>query len=272
MGAGMVLNGYNPNPLNGADFTILQLDVVVPTANPITTIPNTLVTLNPIPEANADITRDLVMTSVTGGSQQLNNDFVINDVPFNMDVINYEIPLDNTEIWTITNSSGIAHPFHIHDVQFYILDREGVPPAPSEQGLKDVIYVLPQETVRFITKFEDFTNADVPYMYHCHMLFHEDRGMMGQFTVVDNLGIGDLNLNDGVAIYPNPSKGIINLKTSEGIIVSKIEIYNVLGSFIKNIELSNNQDSIEVKDLSKGMYLIKIFSIQGEVTKKLIVN
>ncbi|MCF6307059.1 MAG: multicopper oxidase domain-containing protein [Flavobacteriaceae bacterium] len=272
MGAGMVLNGYNPNPLNGADFTILQLDVVSPIGNPVTTIPNALVTVTPILEGTEDITRNLVMTSVNGGPQQLNGDFVINGVPFNMNVVNYEIPLGNTEIWRITNSSAIAHPFHIHDVQFYILDREGVPPAPSEQGLKDVIYVLPQETVRFITKFEDFANPDVPYMYHCHMLYHEDRGMMGQFTVVDNLGIGDLNLDQGVAIYPNPSKGVVNLKTSEGVIVSKIEIYNVLGSFIKSIEISNNQDSIDANELSEGMYLLKIVSNQGEVTKKLIIN
>jgi bilirubin oxidase len=197
---------------------------------------------------------------------------VINGVPFNIDVINYEIPLNNTEIWTITNNTAIAHPFHIHDVQFYILDRAGVPPGPSEQGLKDVIYVLPQETVRFITKFEDFANPDVPYMYHCHMLYHEDHGMMGQFIVVDNLGVGDLSLNDGLAIYPNPSNGIVTIKTPEGINISKIEIYNTIGRFLKKIELSNNIETIHVNDLPEGLYLLKIYSNQREITKKLLIN
>ena len=55
------------------------------------------------------------------------------------------------------------------------------------QGRKDVVLVPPMGgTVRFITKFEDFADEDTPYMYHCHMLSHEDDGMMGQFVVFDN--------------------------------------------------------------------------------------
>ncbi len=269
MGAGMVLNGYNPNPLNGTDFTILQLDVVAQTANPVTTIPSSLVTVSPIPEANADITRDLLMTPVQAGSNQLNGDFVINGVPFNMNVINYEIPLDNTEIWSITNQSAIAHPFHIHDVQFYVLDRDGVAPPPSEQGLKDVIYILPQETVRFITKFEHFANPDVPYMYHCHMLFHEDRGMMGQFVVVDNLGINDVNFNNGIALFPNPTTGVLTVKTkTDDRIIDMIEVYSILGTKI----LESKSLTIDLGGFNSGVYLVKIFSNAGIVTQKVILK
>ena len=78
----------------------------------------------------------------------------------------------------------MAHPFHIHDVQFRVLDRNGRAPGPEERGLKDTVTVAPREVVRVILRFEEYTDPDLPYMYHCHILEHEDAGMMGQFVVV----------------------------------------------------------------------------------------
>ncbi len=268
MGAGMVLNGYNPNPLNGADFTILQLDVVAQTSNPVTTIPSTLISVTPIDEASSDLTRDLLMTPVQGGSNQLNGDFVINGQPFNMNVINYEIPLNNTEIWSITNQSAIAHPFHIHDVQFYVLDRDGNTPPPSEQGLKDVIYVLPMETVRFITQFTDFADPVIPYMYHCHMLFHEDSGMMGQFVVIDNTaGIDEANFTNGIAIYPNPTSGFIQIET-KNTLFTEVEVYDILGSKI----MTSTRSNLNLSICESGMYVLKIHTDKGIITRKLVVK
>ncbi|GAB5558779.1 MAG: multicopper oxidase domain-containing protein [Synoicihabitans sp.] len=93
--------------------------------------------------------------------------------------------LNDIEIWEIVNRGGQPHPFHIHDVQFLILDRNGVPPAPTEAGWKDTVMVETNETLRFITQFTTYSSTHVPYMYHCHILEHEDGGMMGQFLVVD---------------------------------------------------------------------------------------
>ncbi len=60
--------------------------------------------------------------------------------------------------------------------------------APAyEQGWKDTVIVHPAETVRLIMQFNDYADPHVPYMFHCHILEHEDKGMMGQFVVVDNL-------------------------------------------------------------------------------------
>ncbi len=59
-----------------------------------------------------------------------------------------------------------------------------MPPPPEERGLKDTVRVLSGETVRVILRFEHYRDPDTPYMYHCHMLEHEDRGMMAQFVVV----------------------------------------------------------------------------------------
>ena len=108
----------------------------------------------------------------------------INGRLMDMGRIDEVVTLDDIEIWEITNIGGQAHPFHIHDIQFLILDRDGVPPAASEAGWKDTVLVGANETVRFITQFTTYANHDVPYMYHCHILEHEDGGMMGQFIVV----------------------------------------------------------------------------------------
>ncbi len=272
-GPGMTLTGYNPNPLNGADFNIMQFNVGAQTASPITTIPATLATVTPILESTSDITRDLTMTPVTSGSNQLNGDFVINGVAFDLNVTNYTIPLGNTEIWSIANNSAIAHPFHIHDVQFFILDRDGIAPAVSEQGRKDVILIKPQETIRFITKFEDFTSDVVPYMYHCHMLYHEDRGMMGQFKVVNTaLGINDEILNKNVSVYPNPTNGKIYINTQNGTTINKVEILDILGRSLKTINNFKKGKTIDLKNESKGLYFVKIYGNKGTTVKKVLIN
>ena len=184
MGAGQQIPGYNLNPLNGANFNILQINVVEPTPDAVTTLPSSLVPHQPWLQADANITRELVFTSTVMGPTGINGPFVINGMPFDMMMINYEIPFENIEIWELRNQSPIAHPFHIHDVQFYVLTINGVAPPPHLAGRKDVIHVPGgNSVVRFITQFETYYDDNIPYMYHCHMLMHEDDGMMGQFLV-----------------------------------------------------------------------------------------
>jgi FtsP/CotA-like multicopper oxidase with cupredoxin domain len=273
MGPGMTLTGYNPNPLNGNDFDVMQFDVIAQNTNPVTTIPTTLVTVNPIPESSANITRNLTMSPVAGGPNQLNGNFLINNVSFELDVINYTIPLDNIEIWSIFNQSGIAHPFHIHDVQFFVLDRNGVAPPLSEQGRKDDILIKPMETVRFIIKFDDFASDTYPFMYHCHMLIHEDGGMMGQFLVVDNMtGNDDLILENEISIYPNPTTGLVHLETDDNLVLKRIEIFDLLGRTVLVIVDLKNGEAIDLGQLSKGIHFLKISSDQGDFVKKIVIE
>ena len=98
--------------------------------------------------------------------------------------INVQVPLGSIEIWEIRNTTPLTHPFHIHDIQFRVLDRDADPPLPNERGLKDTVLVDPGLAVRVIAEFVDFADHQHPYMYHCHILEHEDAGMMGQFVVV----------------------------------------------------------------------------------------
>lgn len=183
---------YDPNYMNGNDFTVLQFLVTGNTANPVHTAPPlTLGSYTPIPEAQANTTREKWLFSGGGsGSPGVtigSTSSYANSTPFHMNIVNDSIPFNNTEIWTLHGADDQYHPFHIHDVQFYILDRKNaagnnIPLTSNELGRKDVVFVGFNETVRIIMKFDDF-QGDVPYMYHCHIAVHEDKGMMKQFIV-----------------------------------------------------------------------------------------
>ena len=110
--------------------------------------------------------------------------FRINGKSMDKNRIDFQVKRNTTEIWEVSNASPMAHPFHVHNVQFKVLDRNGKRPNPSETGLKDTVLVGSRETVRIVMSFPEYSDAKVPYMYHCHILEHEDQGMMGQFVVV----------------------------------------------------------------------------------------
>ena len=120
---------------------------------------------------------DMGMGMMRGGG------FTINGRSMDMRRIDETVRVDTTEIWQVENTSMMAHPFHVHDVQFRIIDRNGGSPAAAERGFKDTVVVRPGEVVRLLLRFEDYADPDLPYMYHCHILEHEDAGMMGQFVV-----------------------------------------------------------------------------------------
>ncbi|RKF20823.1 oxidase [Altericroceibacterium spongiae] len=146
-------------------------------------MPRRLATLPRIDPGDAVRTRHFVLDMGMGMRMMRGGGFTINGKSMDMQRIDETVRVDTTEIWQVENASMMAHPFHIHDVQFRILDRNGRAPDAAEQGLKDTVVVYPGETVRLLLRFEDYTDPDLPYMYHCHILEHEDAGMMGQFTV-----------------------------------------------------------------------------------------
>lgn len=274
----MPLDNYSPNPLNGTDFNVLQINVTAPTSNPITSIPTALTTINPYDEANADMTRSFSLAPEQGGFNQLNEDFTINGVSLDMNTINVTIPINNTEVWTITNNSAIAHPFHIHAIQFYILEINGATPPAYAQGLKDTFLVTAGGgSIKIITKFENFADDTVPYMYHCHMLTHEDNGMMGQFVVVDsNASTNESNLSNGFTLFPNPGNNTYMTAKLDDI-SDKITAYaliNKLGQIVNYHKIHeneiNNIYSFPVFELSSGIYTLKVYSEKKIYTKKFI--
>jgi FtsP/CotA-like multicopper oxidase with cupredoxin domain len=127
-----------------------------------------------------DLQMSMGMSAMMGTAS---NSHTINGKAMDMQRIDEVVKLGDTEIWQLQNSSMMPHPFHMHDVQFQILDRNGIKPSANEQGRKDIVLVQPGEVVRIIMRFEDYADGS-PFMYHCHILEHEDAGMMGQFVVV----------------------------------------------------------------------------------------
>jgi FtsP/CotA-like multicopper oxidase with cupredoxin domain len=105
--------------------------------------------------------------------------FSINGRSFDMGRIDERVRLGDTEIWEVA-ADMMAHPFHVHGVHFHVIGRGGGAAGPADAGLKDTVRV--REPVRLLVRFTQPTRGR-PYMYHCHILEHEDMGMMGQFTV-----------------------------------------------------------------------------------------
>lgn len=272
-GPTMSMSGGPPmnSPLNGIDFNILKLNIGVQTANPVTAIPASLVSVIPYNQSQATITRTINFTA--DSMMVMDGPFYFNDSTFDMMRIDYQIPLNNLEIWSLSNQTMVAHPFHIHDEQFFILDRDGNAPAPEESGWKDLVLVQPNETVRFIVKFRDFVDSVIPYMYHCHILMHEDDGMMGQFAVMPQnwVGIASVsNVNNELVIYPNPASEKVMLITDET--KSLISITNTLGELMYRKECLTNLTEVDVSFFTKGVYLVTIYTSGKSIIKKLVIN
>ena len=109
------------------------------------------------------------------------NMFAINGRSMDMNYINDHVKKGEVEIWQIT-AQRMPHPFHIHGASFQILTLNGEQPTEAERGWKDTVVVW-DELTEIIVRFDHIAPEEFPYMYHCHMLEHEDYGMMGQFTV-----------------------------------------------------------------------------------------
>lgn len=157
-------------------------------------VPKTLVSPEKVDPASATVRRSMVMSMggmMGGGGGMMGRMmgsgggmFTINGRSMDMSRIDFSVRRDVPEIWEVGNDSPMHHPFHVHNVQFQVLDRNGGPVEVHETGLKDTVLINPREQVRILLVFRDYVDETLPYMYHCHNLEHEDQGMMGQFTVV----------------------------------------------------------------------------------------
>ena len=102
----------------------------------------------------------------------------INGRPHELNRVDSLAKLGDVEIWQVENLVGMDHPFHLHGFQFQVIDRNGV--AEPFRSWKDTVNVPKHSTVRFIVRLSDFAGK---WMYHCHILDHEDHGMMGVLEV-----------------------------------------------------------------------------------------
>ena len=131
-------------------------------------IPEVLRPIPAIDPASATVNRVIVMTQglIDGKRMDLHR-------------VDQKGKLGATEIWEVENLVGMDHPFHLHGFQFQLLDRNGVP--EPFRCWKDVVNVPRHSTARFIVRFDDYPGK---WMFHCHILNHEDMGMMGVLEIL----------------------------------------------------------------------------------------
>lgn len=137
-------------------------------------IPSRLATIKTLNESSAVETREFELRKNC-----------INRESMDMNRIDDVVTVDTTEVWVVWNGHRQPHNFHVHDVQFQILSIDGRDPSPELSGWKDTVYLPPDVRLKLIMRFTEYTDPAAPYMYHCHLLWHEDKGMMGQFVVVE---------------------------------------------------------------------------------------
>ncbi len=150
-----------------------------------------------IPESAAVQTRNLTLVEVDDEVMRPVT-MLLNNTHWNMPVT--ETPLlDSTEIWNLINLTDDSHPIHLHLVRFQILDRRSIdvsaywttgklkffgppiPPDPSEAGWKDTVRADPAMLTRIIVPFTGYPGR---YVWHCHILEHEDNEMMRPYDVI----------------------------------------------------------------------------------------
>ncbi len=156
--------------------------------------------LRPVPriaESEATTTRLLTLDeyrSFTGESTEL-----LLNASYWHDPITEKPTVNTTEIWTFINPTDDTHPIHLHTVRFQILDRQHyepwtyitkkqfhflgprTPPEPSEAGWKDTVRADGKMVTRIIVKFDTYPGK---YVWHCHILEHEDNEMMRPYEIV----------------------------------------------------------------------------------------
>jgi suppressor of ftsI len=108
--------------------------------------------------------------------------FFINHATFDHERVDFRIPLGSTEEWTIRNASEELHIFHIHQVAFQVLSVKGKP-VPFD-GLEDTVNVPIHGEVKIRLAFTDPTIVG-RFLFHCHIMEHEDKGMMATIEVYD---------------------------------------------------------------------------------------
>lgn len=272
--------------MDTSDYQIMSFSVGPPTTNPVVTVPAALTTIplyNELDAVNYDSPR---IFAIANGSPLA----TINGASMDLDVINETIQLGDLEIWEITNSSGVAHPFHVHGAPFQVLSRSNGPVPENEKGWKDVVLVPAAQgqgnwgNVKIIKPFLNFADSLNPYMYHCHILEHEDRGMMGQYVVVDtssaNTDVNEIISSIGnTKLFPNPVSDQHTVQIEFSTTASDnytLVLLNQSGQIVhtyfedKAIDFGIHRFALNMEGVAAGSYFLSISSSQTQSVRKLI--
>lgn len=183
--------------LHSDTFSVLQFRVGRQPTQDTSEMPSTLRPLRRLPESEAIVTRRLTLDERMDRVQQ-SMGMLLNNTPWDKPVTEKPV-LNTTEIWELINLTEDSHPIHLHLVRFQILDRRpfdvfnyqlkqairyigpAVAPDPTERGWKDTARADPGTVTRIIVPFHGYAGR---YVWHCHILEHEDKEMMRPFEVL----------------------------------------------------------------------------------------
>jgi spore coat protein A, manganese oxidase len=162
---------------------VMQFKIVPPTAPDTSSLPTQLVPLTRYNEADAVVHRRLTLVQ---GTDDYGRPLMLLDGKMWEDPTSEISRLGDLEIWEIENFTRDSHPIHLHLAHMQILDKKHrqtgpIPLEPWELGWEDTVMINPRETVRLFVMFEQFLGE---YVWHCHMLEHEDHEMMRRLNVI----------------------------------------------------------------------------------------
>ena len=182
-------------------FALMQFRVGAASIADTSSLPARLRPVPKIPETSAGKTRRLRLIEHkmgNGDSMMMTLDGKHWDMPVTENPV-----IDTTEIWEFVNTTEDSHPIHLHLVRFQILDRrrfnepayfrtgqmiytgDPEPPEPFEAGWKDTVRAHALMVTRIIVRFEGYVGR---YVWHCHLLEHEDNEMMRPYDVLPGPG------------------------------------------------------------------------------------
>lgn len=171
----LIAQAYNRQKMGPVDA---EQDLVVAhvkmQSGEVIDLPSQLTQLESLGEPT--ITRKLVYTE-----EMMPMRFLINGQSHDMDRIDFTAKQGEVELWEVTNNTHMDHNFHLHGPQFQVVEfeKDNIILKPDYLLFKDTINIKPGETLRFLTRQDDPGIR----MYHCHILEHEDAGMMGQVKI-----------------------------------------------------------------------------------------
>lgn len=235
----------------GLDLNVLRFDVTGSQSSG-GSVPSTLPSITYYNPSEVVRTRTFLLSSTMGGGHKINN------LTFDLNRIDEEVPVNQLEEWRIVNGTTEFHPMHVHGLLYQVLSRNGSTTLPpSDRGWKDTVLVNPSETVRVLVKF---TNYNGIYLLHCHNLEHEDDGMMLNFRVNPTTAVQEEeNIPDKFRLhqnYPNPFNPTttITFDIPEPSSVN-LNVHNALGEEVAtlvNERMAAGQHKVVFSARSKG--------------------
>lgn len=288
IGNSATTNGY------AVDRRLLKIKVGPPAnfASPIIAFP---INLQPLETPSMDlVTRERTKVFRRDSFLIGNNKkflFNIDSMLMDMMVVNDVVKLDSTEIWTIENTTDIGHPWHIHDIHFWVtevIDADGNMLNPNDypeifNGPKDNVLVRPGWKLSYIATFDDYgTEIEFfnSYMFHCHILPHEDQGMMGQFVVWNGEGNPPSSVSEDprvstipMTVYPNPARNFVFLEGSSAE-ASTLRFIDMQGRVVQQVRIPafDGMVQINTEQLPTGIFVMDWQTKEGRAVTRVVLQ